>query len=193
VARLPRVAAGVFLATILASCPATAQESDRPDGGSSDAAESATATAPPRIFGVLPNYSTVERDVRAQAFSTSDMLRASARNSFDPYVFPFIGVSVALGQGGASRFADRYATTFADNAVGNFMTSAIFPAILGQDPRYYQRGTGSVAGRAGYALTRTIVTRSSAGRRQFNYSEIAGNFTAAAISNGYYGTPCPTS
>jgi hypothetical protein len=181
-----RIAAGLFIAVMALSARAAAQAADQPDGSSSDPAEAVTLPASHRMFGVLPNYATVERDVQAQAMSPREMLRVTAKNSFDPYVFPFVGASVAIGQGGSSSFGNRYATAFADNAIGNFMTSAIFPAMLHQDPRYYQRGTGGVATRAAYALSRTVVTRSSEGRRQFNYSEVVGNFTAGALSNAYY-------
>jgi hypothetical protein len=186
VRRLFHLLVGVVITVIGITAPASAQVVDPPDGPASEAGESSALQASNRMFGVLPNYSTIERDGRAQTLSARDMMRLTAKNSFDPYVFPFVGASVALGQGGTSSFGDRYATTFADNAIGNFMTSAIFPAMLHQDPRYYQRGTGGVTRRAAYALSRTVVTRSLDGRRQFNYSEIAGNFTAGAISNVYY-------
>jgi len=186
VRRLLHLAVGVVITVIGISAPAAAQAVDQPDGPAWEAGESSAPLAPHRMFGVLPNYSTIERDGQAQTLSARDMMRLTAKNSFDPYVFPFVGASVALGQGGTSSFGGRYATAFADNAIGNFMTSAIFPAMLHQDPRYYQRGTGGVTKRAAYALSRTVVTRSSDGRRQFNYSEIAGNFTAGAISNVYY-------
>jgi hypothetical protein len=180
------VAVVVFIGAIGLSAPAAAQTADQPGGSSSEPTQSGLTPASERMFGVLPNYSTVERDAQAHVLSTHDMLRITAKNSFDPYVFPFVGVSVAIGQGGTSSFGDRYATAFADNAIGNFMTSAIFPGMLHQDPRYYQRGVGGTARRAGYALSRTVVTRSSDGGRQLNYSELAGNFTAGAISNVYY-------
>jgi hypothetical protein len=38
----------------------------------------------------------------------------------------------------------------------------------------------------GYAFTRSVITRSAAGRSQFNTSEIVGNFSAAVMSNAYY-------
>jgi hypothetical protein len=154
------------------------------------ATEHVNSDAPPpandRIFGVLPNYSTVERDAKAPGLSAAQMFRVVALSSFDPYVFPYVGAMVGFGQGGNGTYARRYATAMADNSIGNFMTSALFPSLIHQDPRYYARGRGSVRSRAGYALSRSVVTRSSSGRPQFNYSEMAGNFSAAAISNIYY-------
>jgi hypothetical protein len=51
--------------------------------------------------------------------------------------------------------------------------------------RYFRRGTGTKLGRTYYALTRILVTRTDAGGTQFNFSEIAGNAAAVAISNAY--------
>jgi hypothetical protein len=66
------------------------------------------------------------------------------------------------------------------------MTESIYPALLREDPRYFRRGTGPKLGRAWYALTRVMVTRTDSGGTRFNFSEWAGNATASAISNSYY-------
>lgn len=70
--------------------------------------------------------------------------------------------------------------------IGNFMTEAIYPSILHQDPRYFRRGTGSGWSRLGYAIGQIFWTHTDAGGAAFNFSEIAGNSTAVAISNAYY-------
>jgi hypothetical protein len=66
------------------------------------------------------------------------------------------------------------------------MTEAVFPTLLHQDPRYFRRGTGSGWSRVGYAMGQIFWTHRDSGGTQFNYSEIAGNSVAVAISNGYY-------
>jgi hypothetical protein len=159
---------------------------DGPHPDRADVSASGAAPAPDRVFGILPNYSTVERDATVSPISRRWMLEATAKNTFDPYLFPLVGVTTALGGGRSGAFPTRYATAFADNAVGNFMTSALFPSMLNQDPRYYRRGTGGTARRTLYAVSRVGVTRSSAGQSQFNYSEVLGNLTAGAIANVYY-------
>ena len=65
------------------------------------------------------------------------------------------------------------------------MTESLFPAALREDPRYFRRGTGSVASRAAYALTRIFITRTDAGATRFNSSEVFGNATAVAVSSLY--------
>src|SRR5579864_5292075 len=128
---------------------------------SHDQPNDAPASAPTndRIFGILPNYATVERDRAAQHLSARQEFQLAGLGSFDPYVFPYVGVMVGLGQGGQQSYVRRYATAMADNSIGNFMTSAILPSLLHQDPRYYARERGSVFGRAAYALSRSIITR----------------------------------
>jgi len=70
--------------------------------------------------------------------------------------------------------------------IGDYMTEAVFPTILHQDPRYFRRGTGSGWSRLGYAVDQIFWTHNDSGRGQFNLSEIAGNSTAVAISMAYY-------
>ena len=45
----------------------------------------------------------------------------------------------AWGQG-LKGYGKRYAAGFADQAIGNFMTGAIYPSLLRQDPRYFRTG-----------------------------------------------------
>ena len=66
------------------------------------------------------------------------------------------------------------------------MTEAVFPSALHQDPRYFRRATGSGLSRLGYAMGQVFWTHRDSGGTQFNYSEIAGNSAAVAISNAYY-------
>jgi hypothetical protein len=91
----------------------------------------------------------------------------------------------SFGQG-AAGYGRYFGTSYADFVIGNYMTEAIFPVILHQDPRYFRRGTGGGWSRLRYAIGQTFWTHSDSGRMQFNYSEILGNSTAVAISNAYY-------
>ncbi|MBV9503495.1 MAG: hypothetical protein JO323_00670 [Acidobacteriia bacterium] len=90
----------------------------------------------------------------------------------------------SLGQGGAG-FARYFGTSYGDLLIGNYMTEAVYPSILHQDPRYFRRGTGSGASRFAYALSRIVWTHGDSRGAQFNYSEWLGNVTAVGISNAY--------
>jgi len=153
------------------------------------------ASRPDRVFGVLPNYGTVEDGTTVSALTTRETFRIAALNSFDPYVFPFVGVIAALAQieneepslgRGPGAYVARYATALADSDISSFLTSAIVPTLLKQDPRYFELREGGVWRRAGYAASRTLITRSRSGETQFNLSGIGGNGVAAVVSNLYY-------
>jgi hypothetical protein len=60
------------------------------------------------------------------------------------------------------------------------------PLAMGQDPRYFESGKGSLPRRFAYAASRSVITRGRSGRTQFNASEIGGNALAATVSNLYY-------
>lgn len=52
--------------------------------------------------------------------------------------------------------------------------------------RFYTLESGSFLKRTGYALSRAAITRSDAGTRVINLSEIVGAGMAAGLSNAYY-------
>jgi hypothetical protein len=139
-----------------------------------------------RIFGVLPNYATVDGTAVPRQ-TTRDSFKIATLGTFDPVVFPFIGLTTAFGQGSSDQgYTARYATAFADNAIGNFLTTDVVPSWTNEDSRYYRRGEGGVFSRLGYAASRSVVTRTRAGRATFNVSEVAGTAAAAGLSNIYY-------
>ncbi len=151
-----------------------------------------------RILWTLPNYLTIENASSLPPLTAEQKFKLMARDTFDPVVFAFIGVEAAINQAGNSNptfgqglrgYTKRYGLAFADNTLGNFLTSAALPAALHQEPRFYQMGKGGFLYRAAYAATRVLVTRSDWGQAQFNFSEILGNGMAAAISNAYHPGP----
>ena len=165
--------------------PAFAQEPPPPNQPASEA--EAADQRPGRLFGVLPNVATVEEGVAASPVTTKQGFTFATEDSFDKVVFPFVAVVAKLGVGQPSEpYWKRYTTALADNTAGNFMVTAVLPAVFHQDPRYFVLGTGSIWHRAYYAASRTVVTRSRDGRPQFNVSEIGGNALAGLFSDAYY-------
>ena len=148
-----------------------------------------------RIFWTLPNYLTVENGKQIPPLTTGQKFKLVALGAFDPVEFPYVGVLALIDQAenddpsyghGFAGYAKRYGAAFADTAIENFMVGAVFPSLLHQDPRYYQSGKGGFFHRAGYAALRVFITRSDSGKKQFNYSELAGSAVAAALSNTYH-------
>jgi hypothetical protein len=150
-----------------------------------------------RIFGVLPNYRTADGSVPFTPITAKRKFYIASKDSFDYPVYLtsalFAGLyqlenqNPSFGQG-VKGYAKRLASSYADQAIGNMMTEAIFPSLLHEDPRYFRIGAGGGTKwhRAGYALTRVFVVRTDKGKSDFNYSEWLGNSTAVAISNLYY-------
>ena len=147
------------------------------------------------IFWMIPNYRSDEHSGQIKALTPAEKMKVSLDDSFDPSAFLvagiFAGVSMVQKQyssfgTGAPAFGKYYGGAFADQAIGNIMTEGLFPVALHQDPRYFVKGTGGFWKRAGYAISREVITRGDDGRNHFNTSELAGNAVAAGISNLYY-------
>jgi hypothetical protein len=148
-----------------------------------------------RIFGIIPNYRTSPSLQNYEPLTISEKFKAAADDSWDRGTVALAVVFAADGQltngnrafgQGTAGFAKYFGASYADWVIGNYMTEAIFPAILHQDPRYFRRTTGSGLSRLGYAMGQIFWTHCDSGRTQFNYSEIVGNSTAVAISMAYY-------
>jgi hypothetical protein len=153
------------------------------------------STEDKRAYGVLPNYRTAEEDAPFAPITIRQKFTIARKDTFDwpSYVvaLAFAGISQETNSNpdyhqGVEGFAKRYAASVADQDIGNFMTEAIMPSLLHQDPRYFRKGHGSKAGRTWYAASRVLVAKSDAGNWEFNYSEWLGNGTVAAIGNLYY-------
>jgi hypothetical protein len=152
-------------------------------------------TSNDRILWTLPNFLTVENAGDIPPLTTGQKFKVVARGVFDPFEFVLIGFVAGLGQAsnsnpsygqGMQGYAKRYGTAYGDNAIENFMASAVFPSVLHQDPRYYQLGHGGFWKRSEHAVGRVLITRSDAGKTQLNYSELGGALVAATISTYTY-------
>ncbi len=152
-------------------------------------------TSNDRLFFTLPNFLTLENAGKVPPLTAGEKFKVTARDTFDPVELVWYGALAGIAQAeddepkygqGAEGYAQRYGVRFADGTIENFMTKAIFPSLLHQDPRYFQLGKGGFWHRTGYAVSRIFVTRTDSGHSQFNYSEIFGSATAAAISTYSY-------
>jgi hypothetical protein len=157
--------------------------------------EKETGTVNDRIFEVLPNYGTVETSKNLPPLTVGQKFRLATAGVFDWAAYPFNGVLAAVSQAkddpkswgqGWGAYGKRYGESFADNSIGTYMTTAVFPSLLHEDPRYYQMAKGSFAHRAYHGINRLFVTRTDSGHDRFNISESLGNAVAAAMSNIYH-------
>ena len=148
------------------------------------------------IFGIVPEYDAVNEPVQHYTpITPGQKFWIAAHDGFDPFSWVTTGLFAGVAQWhnqsrefgqGAQGYAKRYGAAFADGAIANFMSEAILPSLLHEDPRYFRLGQGSFFHRVGYTISRELITRRDSGAACFNISEIAGNLGAAALSNLYY-------
>ena len=147
------------------------------------------------LLWLIPNYGTSPVLADFHPLTTGQKFQLAGQDSWDRSTVALSAVSAGQAQlsnsnrsfgQGATGYARYLGTAYGDSVIGNYMTEALFPTFLRQDPRYFRRGTGSRWSRLGYAFSQTFVTHGDSGRLQPNYSEWFGNATAVAISNAYY-------
>jgi hypothetical protein len=150
-----------------------------------------------RLLWIIPNYRAVSAGTRLPPLSFKEEIVLATQDSFDYSSFILAGLLAGYGQitnstpefhQGLAGYGRYYWHSFADEAIGNYLTEAIVPAVTREDPRYYTLGKerGGFWHRTGYAMSRLVVTRTDSGGRSFNVSEIAGNAIGAGVSDFYY-------
>jgi hypothetical protein len=172
-----------------------AKTGDKSQASQSDPAQDSQGKQPKRILWIIPNYRAVSADTQLPPQSLKDKFMLATDDSFDYSSFILAGILAGIGQArnstpefhqGAPAYGRYYWHSFADQALGNYLTEAIVPAATREDPRYYTLGHGGFFKRTGYAVSRLLVTRTDSGGRSFNFSEIIGNGAGAGISDLYY-------
>ena len=163
--------------------------------------QQATPTADPpqteakRIFGIVPNFRTSATLNPYSPLSVPKKFELASQDAFDrgtvALAVLFAGEAQLMNSNpcfgqGVAGYARYLGTSYADFVIGDYMTEAIFPSMLHQDPRYFRRSTGRGWSRMMYAAGQIFWTHTDAGGTGFNYSEVLGNSTAVAISNAYY-------
>ena len=184
----------VFATAALATASCFGQALLPTSGPSSDPAK------PPepndkRIFWIIPNYRTFPTLINYKPITPKEKFKIAKDDSFDRGTVVLAGEFAAEGKlinsnpsfgQGIKGYSRYFGTAYADLVIGDYMTEAVYPTILHQDPRYFRRGTGSGWSRLGYAMGQIFWTHTDSGGTQFNFSEIVGNSTAVAISSAYY-------
>lgn len=200
--RLPWVAR-VTVALLLATMPALAQQQgpptpqplDKKTANDKQAGNQQTVGSNNRLFYVLPNFQTVDASQQLPPLTTGEKFKLQARSQFDYFEIPWYGILAGFSQArntsagygqGAAGYGKRYASEWGDGTIQNFMVGAVFASALQQDPRYYVLGKGSFWHRAGYSVSRIVVTRTDSGSEEFNGSQIFGGAVAAGISTYSY-------
>jgi len=148
-----------------------------------------------RILGILPNFRAATTDEKLPAQTVKDKFVTASEDSFDysALVLPVVVSAYSYGTNKYPEFGKggvgygRYLWHAAvDQTVENYMVEFVVPAVTHEDTRFYTMGHGGFVKRAGYAVSRVVVTRTDSDGRSFNFGEVVGAGAAAGISNLYY-------
>jgi hypothetical protein len=157
--------------------------------------EKTQGTSNDRLFYALPNFLTLENTGNVPPLTTGQKFKVVTRGSFDYIQIPWYAFLAGISQAqnsepgygqGAEGYGKRFGASFADGTIENYMTGAVLPSLLRQDPRFFQSSQGGFWHRTGYAVSRIVVTRTDSGGQQFNFSEVVGSAMSAAISTYSY-------
>ncbi len=158
------------------------------------AAEQIRGEEKQRLVGVLPNfYTSYVQD--AAPLTWKQKFSLATRGTFDPVALIGVGFAAGIEQAnnsfaaygqGAAGYGKRFAAKFADGRTSDYLTHAVFPTLLHQDPRYYYQGSGTVRSRLLHAVGSAFLTRGDSGRMEPNYSYVLGDMCSGALSNLYY-------
>jgi hypothetical protein len=178
-----------------APAPKPAEPATKTKDSSAQDSNATKGTSNDRLFFALPNFLTLENSANVPPLTAGQKFKVVARSSFDPVQFVWYGFLSGISQAensepgygqGAEGYAKRYGAAFADGTIENFMTSAVLSSLFRSDPRFFQSGQGGFVHRAGYAMSRILITRTDSGHQRFNFAEILGSAMAASISTYSY-------
>ena len=147
-----------------------------------------------RVLGVMASFNTTSnRD--ALPLTPRQKFQLFFKSATDPWPFALSAVSAGIDQAensfpeygqGVEGYAKRFGADYADYFTGNFFGNAVLTSWWHEDPRYFQKGTGSFGRRFLWAASSTVWCRRDNGTWGPNYANVTGNLIGAAISNVYY-------
>ncbi len=86
----------------------------------------------------------------------------------------------------SAAFGERFGAALVRQASFRFFSSSLFPAIDGEDPRYYRKAEGSIRSRAIWAAERVLITQRDSGYHSVNFSLIVGHLAASELTMAWY-------
>jgi len=145
------------------------------------------------VLGFIPNY-LVTYYPHTAPLTARQKFQLTYKAVFNPFTLglttAFVGGEQAAGMYGGygteeKSLAKRFGAAYATLGVGAFMSDALLPSILHQDPRFYYKADGSVGSRLLYAITRSFICKGDNGHWQPDYSSILGHLAAGGVANLY--------
>jgi hypothetical protein len=150
-----------------------------------------------RVFGVMATFNTTANK-DALPLTTGQKYQLFFKSATDPWPFVLTAFGAGIDQAdnsfpeygqGMQGYAKRYGAAYTDYFTGNLLGNAVLAGVLKEDPRYFQKGTGSFMSRFLWAATSTVWCKRDNGTWGPNYANVVGNLMGAAVSNLYYPEP----
>ena len=147
-----------------------------------------------RVFGVMATFNTT-RDKDALPLSAGQKYQLFFKSASDPWPFLLAGFGAGIDQAedsfpeygqGMQGYAKRFGAAYTDYFTGNLLGNAVLASLMKEDPRYFQKGTGSFTSRFLWAATSTVWCKRDDATWGPNYANVLGNLMGASISNLYY-------
>jgi hypothetical protein len=171
-----------------------AQQSGTEKSAHDKAEEQLKAQEKQRVMGVMATFNTTSNK-DALPLSSGQKFKLFFRSETDPW--PFLLASVVSGIGmaddsyptwgqGVQGYAKRFGAAYTDAFIGNFFGNAVLTSWWHEDPRYFQKGTGSATHRFLWAAASTVWCKRDNGKWGPNYANVGGNLIGSAIARAYY-------
>jgi hypothetical protein len=173
---------------------APAPQTDAEKNAHETAEEQLKAQEKQRVMGVMATFNTTSNK-DALPLSSGQKFKLFFKSETDPWPFLLAGAVAGVGMAedsypawgqGAQGYAKHYGAAYSDAFIGNFFGNALLTSLFHEDPRYFQKGTGSAVHRALWAAASSVWCRRDNGKFGPNYANVIGNLIGAAISDTYY-------
>jgi hypothetical protein len=147
-----------------------------------------------RVFAVMATFNTTTNK-DALPLSTKQKYVLFFRSASDPWPFVLNAVGAGIDQAqnsfpeygqGVQGYAKRFGAAYTDYFTGNLLGNAVLSSLLKEDPRYFQKGSGSFISRALWAASSSVWCKRDKGTWGPNYANVIGNLLGASVSNLYY-------
>lgn len=147
-----------------------------------------------RVMGVIATFNTT-RNMDAAPLSSGQKFKLFLKSATDPWPFLLAGVVAGSDQAsnstpewgqGMQGYAKRFGAGYSDYVIGSFFGNAVLPSLLHEDPRYFQKGNGSIASRILWAAGSSFWSKRDNGKWGPNWANLGGSFIGTAIARTYY-------
>ena len=148
--------------------------------------------------GVLPD-ANAQSTLALPAATVSEKWNLFETETVSPFTIAAAGFNSAVSQMTRSAplygkhpwkddaFGKRAGASLGDIVSQNFFSDFLLASAFHEDTRYVRKGSSKkLWPRIGYAVSRSVITRTDSGDPTFNFANVLGSAMSAGLSNAYY-------